>query len=128
MSSVLAVREGSPTVVGEDGRGRRFEERIVRLEAEIAGLHKALQTRTVIGQATGLIAVIGDRTPTEAFDLLVRMSQHDNVKLQVAARQLVAAYEATHGSNPPGPDARAGQLLWERLSSISTITNDSAGT
>ena len=45
--------------------------RITALEAEVAGLRKALVSRTVIGQATGLIAARKPCTPQQAFQLLL---------------------------------------------------------
>ncbi|WP_199441943.1 ANTAR domain-containing protein [Umezawaea beigongshangensis] len=115
-------------MVGEDGRGRSLTARVAQLEAEIAGLRKALETRTVIGQATGLIAAVLECTPQDAFNLLVRMSQHQNVKLHIGARRLVAAFETTHRGDQSDPDAVLGQLLWERLVEASNSTKDSAGT
>jgi hypothetical protein len=76
-------------VVGENGQADPLSVRIAGLEAEVAGLRKALQTRTVIGQATGLIAAVQGLTPQQGFQLLVRMSQHHNVKLHSIAVKLV---------------------------------------
>jgi hypothetical protein len=76
-------------VVGDNGRDDSLTARIAGLEAEIAGLRKAVQTRTVIGQATGLIAAVQGCTPQEGFQLLVRMSQHHNVKLHTIALKLL---------------------------------------
>jgi hypothetical protein len=115
-------------VLGEDGVGSSLAARIVQLEAETAGLRKALQTRTVIGQATGLMAAVLECTPRDAFNLLVRMSQHQNVKLHIGASRLVGAFEATHrGDLPVGPadeEVREGQLLWELLVENSAGTKD----
>lgn len=76
-------------MVGEYGQADPLTARIASLEAEVAGLRKALQTRTVIGQATGLIAAVQGLTPQQGFQLLVRMSQHHNVKLHAIAVKLV---------------------------------------
>ncbi|MBB5804334.1 hypothetical protein F4560_004102 [Saccharothrix ecbatanensis] len=76
-------------MVGDNGRDDSLTARIAGLEAEIAGLRKAVQTRTVIGQATGLIAAVQGCTPQEGFQLLVRMSQHHNVKLHTIALKLL---------------------------------------
>lgn len=97
--------------------------RITALEAEVAGLRKALASRTVIGQATGLIAARKPCTPQQAFQLLVHVSQHHNVKLHVAAHRLVTAFIHTHLGRPVDP---ADQVLWDHISA--TTANDSAGT
>lgn len=118
-------------MLGENGGSGSLATRIVQLEAEIAGLRKALETRTVIGQATGLMAAILECTPQDAFSLLVRMSQHRNVKLHIGAARLVSAFEVTHrGDLPVGPadeEVREGQLLWELLVERSTSVNDAGG-
>ena len=76
-------------MVGENGQDDSLTARIASLETEVVGLRKALQTRTVIGQATGLIAAVQQCTPQQGFQLLVRMSQHHNVKLHAIAVKLV---------------------------------------
>ena len=57
--------------------------RITALEAEVAGLRKALVSRTVIGQATGILMERFDMPADRAFSVLSRMSQQKNVKLIV---------------------------------------------
>ncbi|MBB5956780.1 hypothetical protein FHS29_003373 [Saccharothrix tamanrassetensis] len=76
-------------MVGDDGLDETLAARIASLEAEVMGLRKAVQTRTVIGQATGLIAAVQGCTPQQGFQLLVAMSQHHNVKLHTIAVKLL---------------------------------------
>ncbi|MEU4804503.1 ANTAR domain-containing protein [Actinosynnema sp. NPDC023587] len=76
-------------MVGDDGLDGTLSARIAGLEAEVAGLRKAVQTRTVIGQATGLIAAVQGCSPQQGFRLLVAMSQHHNVKLHTIAVKLL---------------------------------------
>ncbi|WP_433262377.1 ANTAR domain-containing protein [Actinosynnema sp. CS-041913] len=76
-------------MVGDDGLDGTLAARIASLEAEVIGLRKAVQTRTVIGQATGLIAAVQGCTPQQGFQLLVAMSQHHNVKLHTIALKLL---------------------------------------
>jgi hypothetical protein len=118
-------------VLGENGGSSSLATRIIQLEAEIAGLRKALQTRTVIGQATGLMAAILECTPQDAFSLLVRMSQHRNVKLHIGASRLVSAFEATHRGNlsaaPVDEEVREGQLLWELLVERTAAADEPGG-
>ncbi|GLZ33626.1 hypothetical protein Lesp02_58140 [Lentzea sp. NBRC 105346] len=92
-------------------------------EAEVAGLRKALQTRTVIGQATGLIAARKPCTPQQAFGLLVHVSQHQNIKLYVAARRLVTAFVDELLGRPV---AEADRMLWDHIDL--TTANASDGT
>jgi len=61
--------------------------------SEVNQLREALKVQQVIGAATGLLANrFGWRTE-EAFGVLVRLSQHTNVKVRVVARVLVAAFD-----------------------------------
>ena len=52
-------------------------------------LHQALETRTVIGQATGILIERFGLTPDQAFAVMRRVSQHHNIKLYVLAEHLV---------------------------------------
>lgn len=53
------------------------------------GLREALETRTVIGQAQGLLMERFEIDPDRAFATLRRYSQHHNIKLKALCRQLV---------------------------------------
>jgi AmiR/NasT family two-component response regulator len=48
-----------------------------------------MATRETIGQAVGILVERYKVTPTQAFALLVRSSQHRNIKLRDVAAQLV---------------------------------------
>ena len=52
-------------------------------------LHQALETRTVIGQATGILIERFGLTPDQAFAVMRRVSQHHNMKLHTLAEHLV---------------------------------------
>jgi GAF domain-containing protein len=52
-------------------------------------LHRAMETRRMIGEATGILRERFGLTTNQAFDVLRRMSQTHNMKLHQAARQLV---------------------------------------
>ncbi|ROP41581.1 ANTAR domain-containing protein [Saccharothrix texasensis] len=106
-------------MVGDNGHDDSLTARIASLEAEIVGLRKAVQTRTVIGQATGLISAVQGCTPQEGFQLLVRMSQHHNVKLHTIALKLLdlstelgprQAVRAVHASAEPVPEPADGHV------------------
>jgi hypothetical protein len=58
-----------------------IERTVSVLRAEAANLRKALDTRTVIGQATGILMARRQITADEAFEVLVRVSQEHNIKL-----------------------------------------------
>jgi AmiR/NasT family two-component response regulator len=64
--------------------------RVAKLEAEVAGLRKAMASRATIEQAKGILMATARCTPEEAFRLLVRQSQHENRKLRAVAEELVA--------------------------------------
>lgn len=52
-------------------------------------LQRALESRAVIDQAVGIIRSRSGASAEEAFDRLVRLSQHDNLKLHLVAGRLV---------------------------------------
>ncbi len=56
-----------------------------------AGLHTALDTRKLIGQAQGLLMERYDLDEARAFEVLRRYSQDHNIKLRDVAAHLIAA-------------------------------------
>lgn len=63
----------------------------------LAQLHVALKTRDVIGMAKGILMERHGVDPDRAFDLLVKASQHANVKLRDAAEWLVKKSPSVNG-------------------------------
>jgi GAF domain-containing protein len=55
----------------------------------VANLHTAITTRTVIGRAEGILMERFDISPAQAFAILRRVSQDRNVKLNQVAEELV---------------------------------------
>jgi GAF domain-containing protein len=58
---------------------------------EVSNLKAALETRTVIGKAVGIVMERYQLGDDRAFAFLTRLSQHRNVKLRTVAEELVAA-------------------------------------
>lgn len=58
---------------------------------EITNLNEALETRTTIGKAMGIVMERYQLNDERAFAFLTRLSQHRNVKLRLIAEELVAA-------------------------------------
>ena len=56
---------------------------------EVAGLIKAMESRSIIEQAKGIVMATGGVSADAAFDFLVVSSQHRNVKLARLAQELV---------------------------------------
>jgi transcriptional regulator with GAF, ATPase, and Fis domain len=61
--------------------------------AELDQLKEGLQTRTMIGQATGLLMGQEGLSSDEAFQKLVHLSQNTNVKLREIAQRYVETWE-----------------------------------
>ena len=78
----------SPYEPGSPDNG--VHEELARIKRENAQLYEALRTRTVIGQATGLLMARLDLSPDEAFAELTKMSSYANRKLRDVAATLVA--------------------------------------
>lgn len=62
------------------------------VEQEVT-LRQAMGTRETIGQAVGILVERYKVTPTQAFALLVRTSQHRNIKLREVATRLIETGE-----------------------------------
>lgn len=71
------------------GNARAFQEKA----HEVEQLGEGLQTRTMIGQATGLLMAQEGLTSEEAFQKLVKVSQTSNIKLREIAASYVRAWE-----------------------------------
>jgi AmiR/NasT family two-component response regulator len=56
---------------------------------EIETLHSAVEARTVIGQAEGILMERFDLLPHQAFAVLRRVSQETNTRLNAVAVELV---------------------------------------
>jgi GAF domain-containing protein len=63
------------------------------LKQQVAQLEEGLATRTIIGQATGLLMAQEGLTSEEAFQRLVKISQTANVKLREIAQRYVEVWE-----------------------------------
>ncbi|MFH9613522.1 ANTAR domain-containing protein [Streptomyces pratensis] len=75
-------------------------QRISDTEEFAADLEAALQSRTVIDQAIGVVVGQQRCTPEKAFEILRTASQHRNVKLRVICAELLASI--TGGTPPEG--------------------------
>jgi PAS domain-containing protein len=68
----------------------RLEQDLADARADVANLRAALGTRAVIGQATGMVMAHRGLTADQAFALLRRTSQHDNVRVSRLAELILA--------------------------------------
>jgi len=62
-------------------------------------LEAAMESRSVIEQAKGVIMNAQAKTADEAFDILVAQSQHENVKLREIAKRIVNEASRPRSSN-----------------------------
>lgn len=65
---------------------------------QVQQLEEGLETRTMIGQATGLLMAQEGLTSQEAFQRLVKISQTSNVKLREIAQKYVTDWEMRSSS------------------------------
>lgn len=70
---------------------------------QIAGLKSALTSRTVIGQAEGILMERFDISAARAFEVLKRVSSHSNIKLNAVATELVETREMPGQPSPTPP-------------------------
>ena len=66
---------------------------LLQLRVQNAQLMVALETRAVIDQARGMVMALAPCSSDKAWDLLVGVSQHCNIKLRAVAAALVATTE-----------------------------------
>lgn len=67
----------------------RDRDRLQELEDEAAQLRSSLTSRATIDQAIGIVVTERRADPDDAFQLLVEVSQHTNIKLRDVAAALV---------------------------------------
>ena len=76
--------------VGDEQLGaQESAQALILAREEIDTLKQALRTRTVIGQATGMIMADRGLTTEAAFAHLVTTSSHTNVKIREIAARMV---------------------------------------
>ncbi|MEW2221719.1 ANTAR domain-containing protein [Streptomyces sp. NPDC006990] len=74
--------------------------RIDELDTEVGQLREALASRPVIDQARGMVMALAPCDAETAWQVLVRVSQHSNVKLRSVAAALVSGAEGTAVPEP----------------------------
>ena len=80
----------TPTQHDCESRAEGVSDELALVREETAHLKAALRSRTVIGQATGLLMATLNMAPDEAFAELARMSSHANRKVRDIAAEIVA--------------------------------------
>lgn len=98
-----ASRDGG--VAGGPVDRAALEARAAALEAEVAGLRRALETRDPICYAVGILAARAQCSPQEAWRLLLSLSQRRNVRVRDLAAAVLDAHAA--GQEPLDTDAAA---------------------
>ncbi|MFI8188364.1 ANTAR domain-containing protein [Streptomyces sp. NPDC085946] len=96
--TVLTAYARKPGAFDEDATriGRLFTAHVsIALDSATVReqLTEAMQTRDLIGQATGILMERMDIDAAGAFESLVRASQRENVKLRDLARRIVGAHD-----------------------------------
>jgi GAF domain-containing protein len=82
-AAALIVTQASVVLANAEAYWRQFEL--------ASSLEQALESRAVIEQAKGKLMAANACTADEAFTILVKASQRENVKLREVARRLVTA-------------------------------------
>ena len=97
-----------PSGISRRGRAvaHAHEAEVVResledVQDQVRHLLVALEHRTVTGQATGIVMERFGLTAQEAFAVLARLSQDQNVKLYEVAQRLAETGDATGVEGPP---------------------------
>ncbi|KRF21058.1 hypothetical protein ASG90_01195 [Nocardioides sp. Soil797] len=101
-----AWQSAIPEVIDPDATGRERAE-IVALRAEVADLHRALESQPVIDQAKGILMARFRLDAEAAFAVLTRLSQDHNVKVRDIAAAMVDAVGDGAGSATVSTEAEA---------------------
>jgi AmiR/NasT family two-component response regulator len=88
--------ERATAYAGEASRSLRLAVRIAHLSETAENLKSAMQSRTIIDIAIGIIMCQSRCSQTDAVTFLQKASSHRNIKLRDLAGQIVTA----HGANP----------------------------
>ena len=75
-------------------------QRTAELELQVESLQQALQSRSVISQAVGMVMLAMPASAATAFDVLAYISQHTNTKLHTLA-QSICGHVAGGAGLPP---------------------------
>ncbi|MGY1437187.1 ANTAR domain-containing protein [Streptomyces reniochalinae] len=97
------TRHGERGEHGEAPAERQREqlrEQVEALRTEVEQLRQASASRPVIDQARGMVMALAPCDAQTAWWVLVRVSQHSNVKLRRVAGALVAGAEGTPVPEP----------------------------
>jgi hypothetical protein len=79
----------SATEERNDPGEAQLSAELLRLQDEVTTLREILEHRAVIEQAKGVLVGTMNIDPEAAFELLVKQSQHTNVKLREVAQSIV---------------------------------------
>lgn len=104
--------EQRPLTAVASARDETLSAEAVELRAENEELERALVTRAVIDQADGMVMVLAPCSSGRAWDLLVGVSRHCNIKLREVAAALVAT---TKDGTLPEETQRELRLAVRRL-------------
>ncbi|HET6873289.1 MAG TPA: ANTAR domain-containing protein [Acidimicrobiales bacterium] len=92
IATTLGAASSEPSRLGPTSD--TLKERVEELSRQVATLQEALETRTAIANAVGILMASGNVSGEEAFDYLRRASQGANRKLRDIAAELVEGHEA----------------------------------
>ena len=110
--SASALSEGAAALSDGHGDGEHPatldpQERIRDLERRVDNLERALQTQRLIGTLIGILAHRYGCTTDESWALVLRISQHTNLKVREVARVFV---DACNGRAQPEDAALLAQV------------------
>ena len=95
------------------------------LHEELAGLQRALETRTLIGQATGILAASLRLRTDQGWELLRIASTVSNIRLRDVARVLVDSNDGRLRAGDGETAARVSAVLPEAVARVRRSTDPS---
>ncbi|MGW2817436.1 ANTAR domain-containing protein [Streptomyces sp. NPDC001415] len=115
MHEAITIHEEQHSTVSLTSTGdAALTVEVLELRVQCAQLRRALDSRAAIDQARGMVMALAPCSCGKAWDVLVDVSQHCNVKLRDVATALVATAE---GEPLPTALRRALRLALRRCRS-----------
>jgi hypothetical protein len=112
---------------GDQAGSKALRDRVTELEFEVAGLKTALESRTVIAQAVGMIMLALPASEATAFNVLAYISQSTNTKMRVLSESICDHVSKGRGLPPEvadqlsqalGPRQYASAVTTRRLRAV----------
>ncbi len=100
----------TPAIIRDSHPQEVLRQRVTELEVEVDGLKRALESRTVISAAVGMVMLAMPASEATAFRVLAYISQNTNTKMRALAES-ICRHVASGDGLPPEVADLLGQAI-----------------